>query len=185
MEALAQQLGRTRHTLGSLRSAQADLHNSAQKVAAAERRLAGRRSAPLDVGAVRRELQEATVMMSAAGRRVEQMEAITDLLIEQLHERETELAEMAAARQRAADEHDTEVGARTGSTERAAAPESTSPVDGPARLLTARHVPTCAGGPPERGARLADRPPGGAGGALCGAGGGGRGRQVSRAPSAL
>ena len=115
---LSQKLTRTRHTLLSLESAQAEYHSTARKVEAAEEKLAkaakenvhqGRRSttrvsAPC-AASIRKELDQATSMMSAAFKRVEQIESITDGLIEQLVETEMELNEMQALRQHETQAH--------------------------------------------------------------------------------
>ena len=126
--ALETKLSRTRHTMQSLAAAQVTYHEATLQVEAAERRLSSQEQqeeAPpaarggggkprgrggLDVAALRGELQEATAMMAAAARRVEQMESITDLLVEQLAEREGELAELHSRRDAEAAAHQTEVG---------------------------------------------------------------------------
>ena len=93
IQSIEGKLRKARHTLVSLQSAQTDLHSSASKVQSAERALHDSPSPKSGFQtSLRQELQEATGMMAAAARRVEQMESITDLLLEQLGEREGEVA---------------------------------------------------------------------------------------------
>jgi chromosome segregation ATPase len=128
---LSQKLTRTRHTLGSLQSAQADYHSSAQKVQAAESKLSraarnnarpgARRLSASDAARVRAELDQATTMMSAAFHRVEQIEGITDSLIQQLADAEAELAEVQALRQEESAVHADEIGRLMGERDELAA----------------------------------------------------------------
>lgn len=62
------------------------------------------------LGALRGELNEALSVMNAASRRVEQMEAITDMLVSQLAEREAQLGEAQEAARCAESQHAQEVG---------------------------------------------------------------------------
>jgi chromosome segregation ATPase len=117
---LHHKIGRTRHTLESLQAAQLDYHSSAQKLNTAKHRLqqstekaavdaidhaaaatkpSSKQRPKFDTTIVRRELQEATSMMAAAAKRVEQMEAVTDLLVEQLGERDAEIRELRLERE--------------------------------------------------------------------------------------
>lgn len=61
------------------------------------------------LGALRGELNEALSVMNAASRRVEQMEAITDMLVSQLAEREAQLSEAQEAARCAETQHAQEV----------------------------------------------------------------------------
>lgn len=109
MTALTQKLARAQNALDNLQSAHDEYHSSAQKVKAVEARLQAKAGRPLrggpsrlssrDTSRLRRELDEATSMMSAAFRRVEQIEGITDHLISQLAETEAELEEVQTLHQ--------------------------------------------------------------------------------------
>lgn len=115
---LDQKLTKARHTLESLQSAQNNYHNSAKKVENAEQQLnlSGSGGATkkgklsrMEVTTIRSELQQATAAMTMAAKRVEQMESITDLLIEQLSEREAELQQIQTLREEEGAEYQTQV----------------------------------------------------------------------------
>lgn len=98
IDALESKIRRTRYTLASLQHAQTDLKLSAGKVSAAQQAIQQHQSSPKPdfQSSLRNELHEATGMMSTAARRVEQMESITDLLLEQLATKEGEIIHLQA-----------------------------------------------------------------------------------------
>jgi len=103
---ISTKLARARSTLKELQNAQSNYHESAQKVKMVENKLYGKQEGPrlsssssANTSRLRNELDQATSMMAAAFKRVEQIEGITDELIRQLVEVETELAEVQAARE--------------------------------------------------------------------------------------
>ncbi|KAG7669656.1 hypothetical protein KSW81_007805 [Nannochloris sp. 'desiccata'] len=113
---ISTKLARARSTLKDLQSAQTSYHESAQKVRMVENKLYGKQEGPrrsssssANTGRLRYELDQATSMMGAAFKRVEQIEGITDELIRQLVEVETELAEVQAAREEESLAHADEV----------------------------------------------------------------------------
>ena len=92
---LSQKLTRTEHALGTLQKAANEYEVSAQKV----RDVRSRSKSSVgfshkETKSIRQELDAATAMMSAACQRVEQIESITDTLINQLSDTENELADL-------------------------------------------------------------------------------------------
>jgi chromosome segregation ATPase len=114
---ISTKLARARVTLKDLQTAQNNYHESAEKVKMVENKLfakqegAQKRQAATgaSTGRLRYELDQATSMMGVAFKRVEQIEGITDELIRQLVEVETELAEVQAAREEESLAHADEV----------------------------------------------------------------------------
>lgn len=125
MAVLSKKITRTREALRNLENAKSNYDHSAQKVYTTEARLKAvenkmksnqRKSiavpAAIDKRATRKlrcELDEATAMMAAAFRRVEQIETLTDHLIHQLADAEEELAEVTALRQEENEQHSSEI----------------------------------------------------------------------------
>lgn len=125
MAILSKKITSTREALRSLENAKFDYDHSAQKVHSTEARLKAvedkiksrQRQSTVVPSAIdkkttwklRCELDEATAMMAAAFRRVEQIETLTDHLIHQLADAEEELAEVAALRQEENEHHSTEI----------------------------------------------------------------------------
>jgi hypothetical protein len=125
MAIISKKITSTREALRSLENAKFDYDHSAQKVhstearlKAVENKLISRQrhstavSSAIDKKAtwkLRCELDEATAMMAAAFRRVEQIETLTDHLIHQLADAEEELAEVTALRQEENEQHSTEI----------------------------------------------------------------------------
>ena len=91
---LSQKLTRTQHALGTLQKANTDYEISAQKVRDVRSKKASVGLSHTEARSIRQELDTATAMMSAACQRVEQIESITDTLINQLSETENELADL-------------------------------------------------------------------------------------------
>ncbi|RMZ54926.1 hypothetical protein APUTEX25_000443, partial [Auxenochlorella protothecoides] len=120
MALLQAKLQRTRFTLTELQASQQRLRTSTDKVESLnaqlnkDERSKARRAS---LGALRGELNEALSVMNAASRRVEQMEAITDMLVSQLAEREAQLGEAQEAARCAESQHAQEVAALTGERE--------------------------------------------------------------------
>jgi len=113
---LSQKLTRTQHTLGSLQRATDEYELSAQKVKNAEeayksrqRRSSGLNLTLKESKSIRHELDAATAMMNAACQRVEQIESITDTLIDQLSETENELATLQHLRSTELVKHSAEI----------------------------------------------------------------------------
>ena len=118
---LSEKLSRTRAILKDLQQAHKSYQDSAQKVQSAETRLqakehetaqgkaTGRRVSVSGTTKLRRELNEATSMMSTAFKRVEDIERITDDLMRQLNSVEAELAEVQAARLEESTAHANEI----------------------------------------------------------------------------
>ena len=113
---LSQKLTRTQHTLGSLQRATDEYEASAQKVKDAEeayksrqRRSSGLNLTMKESKSIRHELDAATAMMNAACQRVEQIESITDTLINQLSETENELADLQHLRSTELVKHSAEI----------------------------------------------------------------------------
>lgn len=113
---LSQKLTRTQHTLGSLQRATDEYEASAQKVKNAEQMYKSRqrKSSGLNLTlkeskSIRHELDAATSMMNAACQRVEQIESITDNLINQLSETENELADLQHLRNTELVKHSAEI----------------------------------------------------------------------------
>ena len=93
IQELSQKLTRTDHALGTLQKASNEYEVSAAKV----RDVRSRSKASFshrETKTIRHELDTATAMMSAACQRVEQIESITDTLIAQLSDTESELADL-------------------------------------------------------------------------------------------
>jgi hypothetical protein len=125
MAILSKKITSTREALRSLENAKFDYDHSAQKVHSTEARLKAvedkiksrQRHSTVVPSALdkkttwklRCELDEATAMMAAAFRRVEQIETLTDHLIHQLADAEEELAEVTALRQEENEQHSTEI----------------------------------------------------------------------------
>jgi chromosome segregation ATPase len=91
---LSQKLTRTQHALGTLERANSEFEVSAQKVRDVRSRKTSVGLSHTEARSIRQELDMATSMMSAACQRVEQIESITDTLINQLSETEDELADL-------------------------------------------------------------------------------------------
>lgn len=91
---LSQKLTRTQHALGTLERANSEFEVSAQKVRDVRSRKTSVGLSHTEAKSIRQELDMATAMMSAACQRVEQIESITDTLINQLSETEGELADL-------------------------------------------------------------------------------------------
>lgn len=91
---LSQKLTRTQHALGTLERANSEFEVSAQKVRDVRSRKTSAGLSHTEARSIRQELDMATAMMSAACQRVEQIESITDTLINQLSETEGELADL-------------------------------------------------------------------------------------------